>query len=295
MKVKTAVIPVAGKGTRFLPVTKEIPKEMICILDLPMIHYVVEEAVRSGIEEIVFITAPGKKSVENYFKSNAELTHFLERKGDHSLLQKIKKLTSMASIRCLEQREPLGLGHAILRAQPLLKDETFAVLLPDDLIVGKPTSLLQLLKISKKYDDATVVGVTEISPHETDQYGIVDGIFIDEERRTLLLKGMLEKPSPQLAPTRLATPGRYIFTPDIFDALQGISPGLNGEYQLTDGINLLLKSTKVYAHHFTGERYDTGHMKGHLRAIVHFALEDPRTKDAMKSIVAEVSSKYHLK
>ncbi len=293
MKIKKAVIPVAGKGTRFLPATKQIPKEMIPIIDKPMIHYAVQEAVDSGIEQIIFVTSSGKTSIEDYFDRNMELEGFLEKNGKEnyrSLIENIGKMTEVLTVR---QKEQLGLGHAILCAKELIGDETFAVILGDDLVIDSNPVTKQLIECSQRNDNGSVIGVMEVPPSDTNKYGIVDGQYV-EENKTLKMDRMVEKPEPKDAPTNLATPGRYILSPKIFKILEEIPKGVGGEYQLTDAINILAKEDKVFAHIFEGDRFDTGSIKGYLEATVEFALRREEYSDVMKDILKRKVKEHGL-
>lgn len=294
MRIKKAVIPVAGKGTRFLPATKQLPKEMIPILGRPMIHYVVDEVVRSGIEQIIFVTASGKWSIEDYFDSNKELENFLEEKGKFEELKMCQNISDMIEVVSVRQKKPLGLGHAILCAQHVVGDDNFAVLLGDDIIIGEKAATKQLMDVSTRNSGVPVIGVMEVDREDTSKYGIVDGKFIDENKKTLKMEKMIEKPKPELAPTNLATPGRYILPSSIFDYLKKIKPGAGGEYQLTDAINLMCQDTDVFAHLFVGERFDTGSVEGHLNAIVDFAIKDPQYSETMKNIIKDMNKKYKI-
>jgi UTP--glucose-1-phosphate uridylyltransferase len=284
MKIKKAIIPIAGKGTRFLPATKQMPKEIIPIINIPMIHHVVLEAVESGIEEIVFVTASGKFSVEDYFDRNYELEHFLETRGKTKELELIQKIGSMVSVVSVRQKQQLGLGHAVLMAESMMGDQPFAVLLGDDIVKNPIPCTRQLIEASLQYAGAPVIGVMNVSPDDVHRYGVVKGSAI-EGTKTLLMEAMVEKPKKEVAPSTLVTPGRYILTPDIFELLKNISRGAGNEYQLTDAINLLCKKRKVYAHQFQGERYDTGNIMGYLDATIDFALRDSETKDGMVEII----------
>lgn len=290
MKIKTAVIPVAGKGTRFLPATKEIPKEMIPILTKPMIHYVVEEAVQSGIEKIVFVTSSTKNSIVQYFDRNQGLEAFLKDAGKDKEYELIKNIGDMIEVVTVLQKEQLGLGHAVLCAEPVVKDEHFSVILADDLIFNKDNAVTkQLIEVSENLGGASVIGVMEVDPQLTYKYGIVQGAFTDDQKKTLKMEKMVEKPKPEEAPTNLATPGRYILSQEIFDVLHNIPRGVGGEYQLTDAINNLCTSGKVYAHVFDGKRYDTGTLPGYLEATVDLALADEGQAEYMKELIR---SKY---
>lgn len=292
MKVTKAVIPIAGKGTRFLPATKQIAKEIIPIINRPMIQYVVEEAMNSGITQLIFVTSSGKEEVENYFDRNLELEAFLERNNKMKELELIKKIGSMVEIISVRQKEQLGLGHAILQAEPLIGNENFAVLLADDIVLSDYPVTKQLIDVSKQNDNASVIGVMEVPKSDTKKYGIVDGPFIKNSTTTLRMHQMVEKPDPVAAPTNLATPGRYVLSNEIFSYLRKIPRGAGGEYQLTDAINMLAQNTPVYAHIFSGDRFDTGHVMGFLEATVEFALRDPSLKLDMITMMKQKLGKF---
>ncbi|MBT3585547.1 MAG: UTP--glucose-1-phosphate uridylyltransferase [Halobacteriovoraceae bacterium] len=295
MKINKAVIPVAGKGTRFLPASKEVPKLMIPLVDRPMIHYAVEEAVKSGITEIIFVTSSSEPSLEEkYFSRNSVLENFLQKNGKEKELKLVKEIAEMVKISSVVQEEPLGLGHAILCAEKLVGDESFAVVLGDDLIIGDNPVTSQLMEVYDQNDQASVIGVMEVPNSDTAKYGIVDGEFCAGSKNTLLMKTMVEKPAPSDAPTNLATPGRYILSPKIFDCLKRIERGVGGEYQLTDAINMLAAEDRVFAHIFSGERFDTGNILNYLEATVEFALANPATREAMVDIIRNKSAKYSL-
>lgn len=277
MKIRKAIIPIAGKGTRFLPATKQIAKEIIPIINVPMIHYIVQEAVDAGIEQIVFVTSAGKVAVEDYFDRNLALENFLESNNKTKELELIRKIGSMVEITSIRQKEQLGLGHAVLCAKDVVGNEPFAVLLGDDIVINKKPAIKQLMDVSAAHNDATVIGVMEVPQNETNKYGIVKGTIVDE--KTLRMTGMVEKPKPEEAPTNLATPGRYILTPEIFGILQTIPRGAGNEYQLTDAINNLCQTKDVFAYRFEGERFDTGNIHGYLEATIDFALKDPEIRD----------------
>jgi UTP--glucose-1-phosphate uridylyltransferase len=292
MKIKKAIIPIAGKGTRFLPATKEIAKEIIPIINVPMIHYIVQEAVEAGIEQIIFVTSSGKFSVEDYFDRNLELEAYLERNNKTKELELIRKIGSMVEITAVRQKEQLGLGHAVLMAKSMVEGEPFAVLLGDDIVINPKPAIQQLMEVSLKYDGAPVIGVMEVPKADTAKYGIVKGEVIDE--RTLKMTGMVEKPKPEEAPTNLANPGRYILTPEIFEILQTIPRGAGNEYQLTDAINVLCQKKPVYAFKFEGERFDTGNIHGYLDATVDFALKDPETREKFIQSLQYRMKKYGI-
>jgi UTP--glucose-1-phosphate uridylyltransferase len=277
MKIRKAIIPIAGKGTRFLPATKEIAKEIIPIINVPMIHYIVQEACEAGIEQVIFVTASGKFAVEDYFDRNQELEAFLERNNKLKELDLIRKIGSMVDVTSVRQKEQLGLGHAVLCAKNMIGDEPFAILLGDDIVINKYPAIKQLIDVSIVNNGAPVIGVMEVPKNETNKYGIVKGDIVDE--KTIRMTGMVEKPKPENAPTNLATPGRYVMTPEIFSILEKIPRGAGNEYQLTDAINILCQNRDVFAYRFEGERYDTGNINGYLDATIDFALRDPEIRD----------------
>ncbi|MBL7665369.1 MAG: UTP--glucose-1-phosphate uridylyltransferase GalU [Bacteriovoracaceae bacterium] len=292
MKIKKAVIPIAGKGTRFLPATKTISKEIIPIINYPMIYYVVKEAVEAGIEEIIFVTASGKEEIENFFDRNLELEAFLAERGKKEDFELIKKIGEMVNIITVRQKEQLGLGHAILMAEAVVGSETFAVLLGDDITLGKTPVTKQLINCSLQNSFKSVIGVMEVPKEHTRRYGIVSGKFLKDDKQTLRMTAMVEKPAPEKAPTTLATPGRYILTAEIFDALKKIPRGAGGEYQLTDAINMLCEKDEVYAHVFEGERFDTGDIIGYIDATIEFALRDEKYKKQVYKLIEEKYLKY---
>lgn len=292
MRIRKAIIPIAGKGTRFLPATKEIAKEIIPIINVPMIHYVVQEAVEAGIEKIIFVTSSGKFAVEDYFDRNQELEAFLERNNKTKELELIRKIGSMVDVSSVRQKEQLGLGHAVLMAKNMVENEPFAVLLGDDIVVNGVPAIKQLMNVSVENGGASVIGVMEVPNQDTAKYGIVKGDVIND--RTLRMTGMIEKPRPQDAPTNLATPGRYILTPEIFDILEKIPRGAGNEYQLTDAINVLCQKKDVFAYKFQGERFDTGNIAGYLDATVDFALKDPQTRDQFVASIRHRMNKYGI-
>jgi UTP--glucose-1-phosphate uridylyltransferase len=292
MKIKKAIIPIAGKGTRFLPATKEIAKEIIPIINVPMIHYIVQEAVEAGIEQIIFVTSSGKFSIEDYFDRNLELEAYLERNNKIKELELIRKIGSMVEITAVRQKEQLGLGHAVLMAKNMVEGEPFAVLLGDDIVINPEPAIKQLMDVSVNNDGATVIGVMEVPKEDTAKYGIIKGEVINE--RTLKMTGMVEKPKPEDAPTNLATPGRYILTPEIFQILEKIPRGAGNEYQLTDAINILCQKKNVLAYKFEGERFDTGNVNGYLDATIDFALKDLALRDKFLESLKHRMNKYGL-
>lgn len=273
--VRKAVIPAAGKGTRFLPATKAIPKEMLPIVDKPAIQYVVEEAVRSQLEDIIFVTSQGKNAIEDHFDSDYHLEQLLKnQKGREDLWKLISDLSQMITISSVRQKEPLGLGHAVLVTEPFVGNEPFGVFLGDDIIDHEIPCMKQLLDVYAAHQ-ASVVAVQEVPLDSVARYGIVSVEPLDGEgeNRLFQLNDMVEKPSPEKAPSRLAVIGRYVLTPRIFEALKETAPGAEDEIQLTDGIRSLMKHEPVYAYRFRGSRYDAGDKLEYLIASVDFALQ----------------------
>lgn len=270
MKVRKAVVTAAGWGTRFLPITKAQPKEMLPLVTKPLIQYSVEEAINSGIEQIVVITALGKRAIEDYFDRSFELEYFLEQKGEVNLLKEMRELSSLADIGYIKQKEQLGLGHAILTAKEIVGKEPFAVLLPDDIIDSKVPVLKQMIEVYEQYK-TNVIAVERIASQDTVKYGIIEPEKISGHIHQVL--GLIEKPEPVQAPSNLGVVGRYILMPEIFDALEVTPPGKNQEIQLTDALQLLLKQQPMYAYEFEGVRYDTGTPLGWLKATIAFALK----------------------
>jgi len=272
MKVRKAVIVAAGWGTRFLPITRSQPKEMLPLVNKPLIQFSVEEAINSGIEHIIMITAMGKRAIEDYFDRSFELEYVLEQKGETKLLREMRELSSLIDICYIRQKEQLGLGHAILTAKDIIGDEPFAILLPDDIIDSKVSVLKQMVEVYKQYG-TNVIAVERISRQDTTKYGIIEPKKISE--RVCQVLNLVEKPEPAEASSDLGVVGRYILTPQIFDALKVVPAGKNQEIQLTDALQLLLKQQTVYAYEFEGVRYDTGTPLGWLKATVAFALKNP--------------------
>ena len=290
LNVKKAVIPIAGKGTRFLPATKSLPKEMIPIISRPMIDYVIDEVIDSGIEEVIFVTsASGEKRItEDFYKPNPELEKFLETNNKQALKQMVQALGNKIKTSSVIQHEQLGLGHAIATSEQLVgTDEAFAVLLPDDLTLGHNQPVTsQLLDIYKQYE-SSVIGVMKVPEDKVHFYGVID--YSEKlSDRLFVMKDMVEKPSRDKAPSFLATPGRYILKTEIFEHLKNIPRGAGGEYQLTDAISSLSQKDKVYALEFKGDRYDTGNIEGYLKATIDFALKDPKLAEVLKKHIHEV-------
>ena len=272
MKVRKAVITAAGWGTRFLPITRSQPKEMLPVVNKPLIQYSVEEAINSGIEQIIVITALGKRAIEDYFDRSFELEYFLEQKGETKLLQEMRELSSLIDVCYIRQKEQLGLGHAILTARNFVADEPFAVLLPDDLIDSRVPALKQMVEVYEQYG-TSVIAIKRVSSQDTVKYGIIEPKRVSTKIYQVL--GLAEKPKPQEAPSNLGVVGRYILMPQIFDALEVTPPGKNQEIQLTDALQLLLQQQTIYAYEFDGVRYDAGTPLGWLEATIAFALKQP--------------------
>jgi UTP--glucose-1-phosphate uridylyltransferase len=268
--VTKAVIPAAGLGTRFLPATKAQPKEMLPVVDKPAIQYVVEEAVRAGIDDILIITGRGKRTLEDHFDRNFELEYYLEQKGKHEDLAGTRALAELADIHYVRQGEPLGLGHAVSVARKHVGDNPFVVMLGDDIMVDGAAVLRQMIETYGHYG-RSVVALSEFPPAEISSYGCVDPEVIGDD--LVQVRGIVEKPAPADAPSNLAVMGRYVFTPEIFDALEQVSPGVGGEIQLTDAIAGLLASQTVYGFVFREGRYDIGKKLDYLRATVELALD----------------------
>lgn len=286
MKVRKAVIPAAGLGTRFLPATKAQPKEMICIVDKPAIQYIVEEALASGIEEILIIIGRNKESIANHFDQTPELDHNLASKNKIELLEISKGLSEMANIHFVRQKEAKGLGHAVLCAKAFVGDEPFAVLLGDDIVTGEVPALKQLIDVHDQYG-ASVLGVQTVPKDQVDKYGIVDGHQVAD--RTYEVNRLIEKPAIAEAPSNVAALGRYVLTPEIFSCLEKTPHGKGDEIQLTDGMDLLRETQKIMAYDFTGKRYDTGDKLGYLKATVEFGLAHDKLKDDFRAYLKELA------
>lgn len=272
-EVTKAVIPAAGLGTRFLPVTKSMPKEMLPIIDVPVIHYVVKEAIESGIDDIIVITGRNKRAIEDYFDDAPELEMHLARNHRQDLLKTVQEISSLVDIHYIRQKEPRGLGDAVLRAEKHIGDEPFAVLLGDDIIRNAKPCTKQLIDVYSRYR-CSVIAVEEVPHDKVSSYGIIDGRMLED---TLYqVDDIVEKPDIDKAPSDLGAIGRYIFTPQLFDCLKGTTEGVGSEIQLTDSIRLLKERQNVYGYLFKGKRYDTGDRFGYLEAIIDFALEDDR-------------------
>jgi UTP--glucose-1-phosphate uridylyltransferase len=285
-KVTKAVFPVAGMGTRFLPATKASPKEMLPIVDKPLIQYAVEEAIAAGINEMIFVTGRSKRAIEDHFDKAYELEAELEARGKTEMLQLLRNiLPSHVSCVYIRQAEALGLGHAVLCAKHVVGNDPFAVILADDLIDGNPSTLGQMVDCFEQ-TGSSILGVEPVAPSETASYGIVDA---DESNGPLVkIRGIVEKPDPADAPSNLAVVGRYILKPAIFDCLENVRPGKGGEIQLTDGIAALLASEPVLAYRYHGIRYDCGSKLGYMKANVEFALRHPEIGEAFRQYLASM-------
>lgn len=287
-KVKTAVFPVAGRGTRFLPATKASPKEMLPVVDKPLIQYAVEEAIAAGATKLVFVTGASKRAIEDHFDTDPELEEALTQSGKHELLASIQGIVPKG-VSCIyiRQGEPLGLGHAVLCARPAVGDEPFFIHLADDLIAGEPGCLAQM---AHEYEDhgGSVVAVETVPRENTSSYGIV---AVDESDRNRITQ-IVEKPAPEKAPSNSAVVGRYLLAPEIFDKLENTGRGAGGEIQLTDGIADLLNDSAVYAYSFDGVRYDCGSKLGYLQATVAYGLEHPDTGERFRKHLEDILTSY---
>ena len=288
--VKKAVIPAAGLGTRFLPATKAQPKEMLPIVDKPTLQYIIEEAVASGVEEILIITGRNKKSIEDHFDKSVELELELENKGKTDLLEIVRGISNMVNIHYIRQKEPKGLGDAIYCARYFIGDEPFAIMLGDDMVDNGqgPPCLKQLIDAYETHN-ASILGVQEVDKENTDKYGIIDGQKLSDN--IYKVKALVEKPDSDQAPSNVAILGRYIITPQIFDILGQIPPGKNGEIQLTDALEILKDKEDMYAYVFEGRRYDLGDKLGFLQATVDAALKKPELRDEFLRYLNQVCEK----
>ncbi|MBC5635716.1 UTP--glucose-1-phosphate uridylyltransferase GalU [Ornithinibacillus sp. BX22] len=289
--VKKAIIPAAGLGTRFLPATKAMPKEMLPIVDKPTIQYIVEEAIESGIEDIIIVTGKGKRAIEDHFDNNFELEDNLMNKGKFGLLEKVKQ-PSEVDIHYIRQKEPKGLGHAVWCARKFIGNEPFAVLLGDDIVQAETPALRQLIQ-QFEIIESSIVGVQQVSDSETHRYGIVDPNTI--EGRRYQVNNFVEKPAPGNAPSNLAIMGRYVFTPEIFDYLDRQQIGTGGEIQLTDAIQMLNEVQKVYAYDFDGKRYDVGEKLGFLTTNIEFGLQNENIREELIAYLVEKISNLTVK
>lgn len=283
MQIRKAVIPAAGMGTRFLPITKSVPKELLPILDKPMLQYVVEEVAEAGIEQVIIVTAPGKESIASYFQTQPALEQHLLEMGATELLEKVRHASNLAQVSYVVQDEPLGLGHAVLTAREAVGNEPFVVVLPDDIIAHAPGALSQMLEVAQRYGPG-VLAVEPVPWDVVQNYGVVEGSPVEE--RLQRVNRLVEKPPRQEARSNLAIVGRYVLPPEIFDCLDRTPAGAKDEIQLTDALVLLLESHDLYAYEFKGTRYDGGSPMGLLRASIEFALARQDTRAAAKALLA---------
>lgn len=286
MKVRKAVIPAAGLGTRFLPATKAQPKEMLPIVDKPTIQYIIEEAAAAGIEDIIVVTGRNKRSIEDHFDRSIELEMELEKDGKDDMLKMVKDIPEIANIHFIRQKQPLGLGHAVLTASHFIGNEPFAVLLGDDVVISRKPCLQQMIEVFDEYQ-TSIVGVQKVSDDVVHKYGIVDGKSVDDG--VYKVKGLVEKPSLEEAPSNIAILGRYILTPEIFRFLETQEKGAGGEIQLTDAMKRLAAEQAMYAYIFKGHRYDVGSKTGFLQANIEFALRNPEIRDELMEYLKELN------
>lgn len=286
VKIKKAIIPAAGLGTRFLPATKAQPKEMLPIVDKPTIQYIVEEAIQSGIEDILIITGRNKRAIEDHFDKSVELELELKKKNKESLLHLVEDITNMVDIHYIRQKEPKGLGHAIYCARAFVGNEPFAVLLGDDIVDAEVPVLKQMIEQYERYN-CSIIGVQEVPYEDVDKYGIVDSTPIED--RLYKVNNLVEKPKKEEAPSNIAILGRYIITPRIFEILENTPPGAGGEIQLTDALKTLLNYEAIYAYNFIGKRYDVGDKLGYLMATVEYALKREDLREPFMRYLLEVT------
>jgi UTP--glucose-1-phosphate uridylyltransferase len=285
MKIRKAVIPVAGLGTRFLPATKTVPKELLPIIDIPSIQYVVQEAVDAGIQEIIFVTGRGKDGIEDHFDEAPELEQILADRGQTATVDMLRRIAEMTEVVSVRQKKPLGLGHAVLCARDLVGDEPFAVMLADDLIDAETPGIRQLVDIFTETDES-VVALMKVSLDEVHQYGVIKGKEV--KPRLYAVEATVEKPAAKDAPSQLAIIGRYVLRPEIFSILQNLPPGRGGEIQLTDGLSRLLQQRKIFGCEFSGERYDIGDKFGFVRATVAYALKRKDLRDKLTEYLKSI-------
>jgi UTP--glucose-1-phosphate uridylyltransferase len=286
-KVRKAVFPAAGLGTRFLPATKAQPKEMLPIVDKPIIQYGVEEAMAAGCDQIIIVTGRGKTAIEDHFDVSYELEKMLEERKKTELLTIVRQISDMIHIAYVRQKEAMGLGHAVLMAKELVGNEPFAVLLADDLIDGQVPCLKQMIETFEQ-TQSSILAIQQIEGPSISQYGVLDAKPVNSNERLYQVKNMVEKPRAEEAPSNLAIVGRYILTPAIFETLERTPLGSGGELQLTDGIRLLLQKEKVYGYRFEGKRHDAGDKLGFLKATVEFALKRPELRDDFRQYLRDL-------
>jgi UTP--glucose-1-phosphate uridylyltransferase len=291
VKVRKAVIPAAGLGTRFLPATKAQPKEMLPVVDKPAIQYVVEEAVRAGIIDILVISGRGKRSIEDHFDRSFELEYYLETEGKYDLLKEVRQVSELGVIHYIRQRDPLGLGNAIAVAEPHVQGQPFAVLLGDDIMAEDNHVLQEMLKVHERYG-RSVVAVMEVPKKDIQLYGSIEPEFVEDNVARAVR--LVEKPKPEDAPSNLAVIGRYVLTPEIFDALRDIDPGVGGEIQITDAINRLAQEQAVYAYVFEGGRFDIGNKLDYLKATVEMAIGRDDVGEDCGEVLADLVQRKKL-
>jgi UTP--glucose-1-phosphate uridylyltransferase len=290
LKIRKAIIPAAGLGTRFLPATKAQPKEMLPIVDKPAIQYIVEEAIDSGIENIIIVTGRHKRAIEDHFDKSVELEMQLEEKGDERLLHLVQAVSNLADVHYIRQKEPLGLGHAILCARNFIGEEPFAVLLGDDIIQSQPPTLKGMMELFEE-TERSVIAVQEVAHEDVSKYGIISPSA--ENSRYTQIKDLVEKPDPAEAPSNLAVIGRYIISPEIFDILERQKPGRGGEIQLTDALRVLNRDFPMAAFPIQGRRYDVGDKFGYIEATLELALQRDELGDAVKQYLTELVKKWN--
>jgi UTP--glucose-1-phosphate uridylyltransferase len=283
--IKKAVIPAAGLGTRFLPATKAQPKEMLPIVDKPTIQYIIEEAVNSGIEEIIIITGRNKRAIEDHFDKSVELELLLRKTGKNDLLEMVGDISNLADIHYIRQKEPLGLGHAVLCAKKFIGNEPFAVLLGDDIIDSEVPALKQMLNQYQKVQ-SSIIGCKEVHRSEVDKYGIVQ--YTDQVEKLFKVMKLFEKPTAEFAPSTQAIIGRYILTPSIFKVLERVSPDSNGEIQLTDALDMLLNTESIFSYNIEGNRYDVGDKFGFIKATIDYAMKRPELREKLSKYLKQL-------
>jgi UTP--glucose-1-phosphate uridylyltransferase len=294
MKIRKAIIPAAGLGTRFLPATKAQPKEMLPIVDKPAIQYIVEEAIQSGIEDIIIVTGRNKRAIEDHFDKSVELEAILEEKGNKELLEVVRDISNMVDIHYIRQKQALGLGHAILCARKFIGDEPFAVLLGDDIMQGPPLCLKQMIELYDRYR-TSIIAAQEVPWDDVHKYGIIspiaDGMHsLDMDYR--FIDDLIEKPERGTAPSNLAVVGRYIIRPEIFGILDSLPPGRGGEIQLTDALRILNEQLRMIAYTFPGDRYDVGDKQGYVEATIEFALQRDDMKDHLRQYIRRLVNQW---
>lgn len=276
MSIKKAIIPAAGLGSRFLPVTKAVPKELLPLLNKPLIQYAVEEAISSGIQEIILITSPAKQGLHHYFEPDPALDSFLKEKSSSAILDSVRQIASLAHISYVQQQQPLGLGDALLKAKTIVGEEPFAIILPDDFILSCEPTLKQMIEVYQEHGGG-LIAIEEVSKDRLSSYGVINPEPISDTLYKIC--GLVEKPTTEEAPSNLAIVGRYILPPTIFGCLEKINPGEHREVQLTDGLQFLMETENLYGYKFEGSRYDTGNPTGLLQATIALALQENETKD----------------